>query len=179
MATTSTSKMPMLVDRPLHSFATIGGTAALTSATNFNTPSGAGCTLLVDCSSNDGAVIDSLSILITEATTTTSTVLVFLSTAATTASISATNTACVASAAIPGGNTAGQRVNISLPPLSVPVPNLGSPAATMATYPTETDKKNTGLYVPSTALLYVGVTAPLTAPSAATRVHVFAQGGFY
>lgn len=179
MATTSTSKMPMLVDRPLHSFATIGGTAALTSATNFNTPSGAGCTLLVDCSSNDGAVVDSLSILITEAATTTSTVLVFLSTATTTAGISATNTACVASAAIPGGNTAGQRVNISLPPLSVPVPNLGSPAATMATYPTETDKKNTGLYVPSTALLYVGVTAPLTAPSAATRVHVFAQGGFY
>lgn len=179
MATTSTSKMPMLVDRPLHSFATIGGTAALTSATNFNTPSGAGCALLVDCSSNDGAVIDSLSILITEASTTTSTVLVFLSTAPTTASISALNTACVANAAIPGGSTAGQRVNISLPPLSVPVPNLGSPAATMATYPSETDKKNTGLYVPSTALLYVGLTAPLTAPSAATRVHVFAQGGFY
>jgi len=49
----------------------------------------------------------------------------------------------------------------------------------MATYPSETDKKNTGLYVPSTALLYVGVTAALSAPSAATRVHVFAQGGFF
>jgi hypothetical protein len=171
--------MPLLVDRPLHAFATIGATAALTSATNFNTPSGAGCTLLVDCSGNDGAVVDSLSILITEASTTTSTVLVFLSTATTAASISATNTACVASAAIPGGNTAGQRVNISLPPLSVPVPNLASPAATIATYPTETDKKNTGLYVPSTALLYVGTSAALAAPSAATRVHVFAQGGFF
>lgn len=169
----------MLVDRPLHSFATIGGTAALTSATNFNTPSGAGCALLVDCSGNDGAAIDSMSILITEAATTTSTVLVFLSTATTTAGITAINTACVANAAIPGGNTAGQRVNISLPPLSVPVPNLASPAATIATYPSETDKKNTGLYVPSTALIYVGVTAPLTAPSASTRVHVFAQGGFY
>jgi len=171
--------MPLLVDRPLHSFATIGGTAALTSATNFNTPSGAGCALLVDCSGNDGAVIDSLSVVITEASTTTSTVLVFLSTAATTATISALNTAVVASAAIPGGNTAGQRVNISLPPLSVPVPNLGSPAATMATYPTETDKKNTGLYVPSTALVYVGLSAALSAPSTATRVHIFAQGGFF
>lgn len=179
MATSSSNKMPLLVDRPLHSFATIGGTAALTSATNFNTPSGAGCTLLVDCSSNDGAVVDSLSILITEASTTTSTVLVFLSTATTAAAITALNTACVASAAIPGGNTAGQRVNISLPPLSVPVPNLASPAATIATYPNETDKKNTGLYVPSTALLYVGTSAALTAPSAATRVHVFAQGGFF
>jgi hypothetical protein len=169
----------LLVDRPLHSFATIGGTAALTTSTNFNTPAGAGCALLVDCSANDGAVIDSVSVIITEASTTTSTVLLFLSTAASPASISALNTAVVASVAIPGGNTAGQRVNMSLPALSVPVPNLASPAATMATYPTETDKKNTGLYVPSTALVYVGVTAALTAPSTATRINVFAQGGFF
>lgn len=171
--------MPLLVDRPLHSFATIGGTAALTSATDFNTPAAAGLTLLVDCSSNDGAVVDSLSVLINQASTTASTVLAFLSTATSSSSITALNTACVAAGAIPGGNTAGQRVNISLPPLSVPVPNLASPAATMATYPGEVDKKNTGLYVPSGALLYVGVSAALTAPSAATRVHVFAQGGFF
>ena len=133
----------------------------------------------MDCSSNDGAVIDSLSVLITEASTTTSTVIAFLSTASSNASISTTNTAPVASVAIPGGNAAGQRVNMSLPPLSVPVPNLASPAATMATYPSETDKKNTGLYVPSGALLYVGVSAALTAPSAATRVIALAQGGFF
>ena len=179
MATSSSNKMPLLVDRPLHSFATIGGTAALTSATNFNTPSGAGCTLLVDCGANDGAVVDSLSIVITEASTTTGTVLALISTASSATGISALNTACVAYGAIPGGNVAGQRVNISLPPLSVPVPGLASPAATVAAYPSETDKKNTGLYVPSGALLYVGVTAALTAPSAATRVHVFAQGGFF
>ena len=179
MATSSSNKQPLLVDRPLHSFATIGGPAALTSATNFNTPSSAGCVLLVDCASNDGAVIDSLSVLITEASTTTSTVLAFLSVATSSAAITAANTACVGAVAIPGGNTVGQRVNMSLPPLSVPVPNLASPAATMATYPSETDKKNTGLYIPSGALLYVGVSAALSAPSAATRVHVFAQGGFF
>lgn len=179
MASTSTSKQPMLVDRPLHSFATIGGVAGLTTATNFNTPSAAGMTVLVDCSSNDGAVVDSLSVLITESTTTTSTVLVFLSTASTASAVTSTNTALVANVAIPAGNTAGQRVNIPLPPLCVPVPNLASPAATITTYPAETDKKNTGLYVPSTALLYVGVSAALATPSANTRVHVFAQGGFY
>lgn len=179
MATTSSNKQPMLVDRPLHSFASVGGTAGLTTATNFNTPNGSGCVLLVDCSSNDGAVVDSLSVIVTEASTTTSTVLAFLSTAASQASISASNTACVASVAIPGGSTAGQRVNMSLPALTIPVPNLASPAATVSAYPSETDKKNTGLYIPSTALLYVGVTAALTAPSSATRVHVFAQGGFY
>jgi len=171
--------MPLLVDRPLHAFATLGAAAALSSATNFNTVLGAGCATLVDCTSNDGAVVDSLSLVITEASTTTSTVLVFLSVAATSAGIAASNTVCVASAAIPGGSSAGQRVNISLPPLSVPVPNLASPAATMATYPTETDKKNTGLYVPSGAVIYVGLSAALSAPSAATRVHVFAQGGFF
>ena len=178
MATSSSNKMPLLVDRPLHSFATIGGAAALTTATNFNTPSGGGCVLLVDCLSNDGAVVDSISIVANEASTTASTVLVFLSIAASAAAITAANTVCVASAAITSA-AAGDRTNITLPPLCVPVPNLASPAATVAAYPTETDKKNTGLYVPSGATLFVGVTAALTAPSAATRVHVFAQGGFF
>ncbi len=178
MASTSSNKMPLLVDRPLHSFAIIGGTAALSTATNFNTPASAGCTVLVDCSANDGAVIDSLSIISTEASTSAKLVLAFLSTATTPSAITASNTACVASGAI-GTTSAGERVNISLPALTIPVPNLASPAATVAAYPSETDKKNTGLYVPSSALLYVGVSEALTAPAATTRVHVFAQGGFF
>tara|TARA_X000000368_G_scaffold121906_1_gene95613 strand:+ start:535 stop:744 length:210 start_codon:yes stop_codon:yes gene_type:complete len=68
----------------------------------------------------------------------------------------------------------GDRTNISLPPLTVPVPNLGG-----TTGVGETDKKNTGLYVPSGALLYVGLDVVLTVPSAATVVHVLAQGGFF
>ena len=151
MATSSSNKMPLLVDRPLHSFATLGGAAALTDATNFNTPNGGGCVLLVDCLSNDGAVVDSLSIVANEANTTASTVLIFLSIAA-----------------------SGTRTNISLPPLTVPVPNIGG-----LTSVSETDKKNTGLYVPSGAVLYAGVSAALAAPSSSTRVHVFAQGGFF
>lgn len=178
MASTSSNKMPLLVDRPLHSFASIGGTAALTTATNYNTPASAGCVLLVDCSANDGAVIDSLSIVSTEASTSAKVVIAFLSTATTSANITVANTVAVASGAI-GTTSAGERVNIALPPLSVPVPNLAGPAATTTTYPSETDKKNTGLYVPSGALLYVGVTEALTAPASTTRVHVFAQGGFF
>lgn len=162
--------MPLLVDRPLHSFATIGGTACLTTSTNFNTVSGGGCTLLVDCSSNDGAVIDSISIIANEASTTSSTVLVFLSVATSSGGINSSNTVCVASGSI-GSTTAGQRTNIPLPALTVPVPSTTTNA--------ELDKKNTAIYVPSGALIYVGVNAALTAPSAATRVHVFAQGGFF
>ena len=62
----------------------------------------------------------------------------------------------------------------SAAPLSIPVPNLGA-----MTSPSETDKKSTGLYVPSGAVIYVGVSAALTAPSSSTRVHCFAQGGFF
>ena len=118
MATSSSNKMPLLVDRPLHSFATIGGAAALTTATNFNTPSGGGCVLLVDCLSNDGAVVDSISIVANEASTTASKVLVFLSVSGSAAAITAANTVCVASETI-GSTAAGDRTNISLPPLSV------------------------------------------------------------
>ena len=173
MATSSSNKMPLLVDRPLHSFATIGGTAGLTSATDYNTPAPAGFVVLVDCSGNDGAVVDSLSIVALEASTTARNVLVFLSTASTATSITTANSAYVAGATI-GSTARGERTNIPLPPLSVPVPNLGADASI-----TETDKKNTGLYVPSSALLYVGVDQAIAAPSANTRVHVFAQGGFF
>ena len=170
--------MPLLVDRPMHSFATVGGTAALTTATDLNTPSAAGCVLIVDCSGNDGAVIDSLSILALEANTTARAVLAFLSTATTAASVTTANTAYVAGATI-GSSAKGDRTNVPLPALSVPVPNLASPAATVNAYPNELDKKNTGLYIPSGALLYVGVDQAIAAPSANTRVHVFAQGGFF
>jgi len=173
MATSSSNKMPLLVDRPLHSFATLGATAALTTATNLNTPAPAGCVLLVDCSANDGAVIDSLSIICNEATTTTSNVIAFLSTATTAANITTANTVAVATGTI-GSTAMGDRTNIALPPLTVPVPNLGG-----TTGASETDKKNTGLYVPSGALLYVGLDVVLSVPSAATVVHVLAQGGFF
>ncbi len=173
MATSSSNKMPLLVDRPLHSFATLGGAAALTTSTDFNTPSGGGCVLLVDCLSNDGAVVDSISVIANEASTTASKVLVFLSIASNAAAISSANTVCVANETI-SSSAAGERTNISLPPLSIPVPNLGGSSSAG-----ETDKKNTGLYVPSGAVIYVGVTQALTAPSSSTRVHVFAQGGFF
>merc|ERR1712072_1138001 len=74
-----------------------------------------------------------------------------------------------------GSTAKGDRTNVPLPALSVPVPNLASPAATVNSYPNELEKKNTGLYIPSGALLYVGVDQAIAAPSANTRVHVFAQ----
>ena len=176
MATTSSNKMPLLVDRPLHSFASLGASAGLTTASNFNTPN-ASLTLLVDCSTNDGAVIDSISLFSTEASMTAVEVIAFLSVATSAAGVTATNTLAVASGTV--SSAIGGRINMTLPALSVPVPNLASPAATVNTYPNEADKKNTGIYVPSGATLFVGTSAAITAPSAASRVNVFAQGGFF
>ena len=178
MATSSANRQPLLVDRPLHAFTVLGGTAALSVATNLNTIVGGGCVQLVDCGSNDGAVIDSISVIANEVGLTSTTLLVLLSTATSEFSINTSNTACVAAGAVLSSSL-GQRTNISLPPLSVPVPNLAGPAATTTTYPSETDKKNTGLYIPSGSYLYVGITAAITAPSPASRINVFAQGGFF
>lgn len=177
MSSTSTNKQPLLVDRPLHTGITLSATAALSNAANFATVVAAGCVQLVDCSANDGAVVDSVSVMANQASLTASSLLLFISSAATTASITAANTLCVANVAI-GSAAVGQRTNVPLPPLSVPVPSLASPAATMATYPNETDKKNTGLYIPAGVVLYAGLSTALATPAGAS-VHVFAQGGFF
>lgn len=178
MASTSTSKQAMLVDRPLHSFARIGTSACLNASTNLNSINASGCVLLVDCSSNDGAVIDSMTVIENEANVTASRICVFISVAASASLITDLNTAYVAGVTIGGVGLVGDRTNIPLPPLSVPVPCLASPAASITTYPSEVDKKNTGLYVPSGALIYVGTDVALTNP-AATQLTVFAQGGFF
>jgi hypothetical protein len=171
VSSTSTNKQPLLVDRPLHRWATLGPTAALTSNANYSTIVGGGCVELVSCIDNDGAVIDSLSVVAMQAGTTAVVVLFFLSTSSTTFGITDANTSLVASVTV-GSTTAGERTNVALPPLTVPVPSLGGQAS-----PTETSKKNTGLYIEKSQVLYVGLNTAILAPSPATKITVFAQGG--
>lgn len=173
MSSTSTNKQPLLVDRPLHQWATLGPTAALTNSASYSTIVGGGCSELVSCIDNDGAVIDSLSIVAMQANTTAAVVLFFLSTSSTTFGITDANTALVASATI-GSTAAGERTNVSLPPLTVPVPSLGGQAS-----PTEVSKKNTGIYIEKSQILYVGLNTAILAPSPATKITVFAQGGSF
>lgn len=168
----------MMVDRPLHAFAKVGTSSALTSSTDLTSIVGPGCTLLVDCAANDGAVIDSVSIIENVNSASAVRVCLFISTAGTTSDISARNTAYVAGASITGAGTVGLRTNIPLPPLSVPVPCLASPAINVDQYPDEVAKKNTGLYIPAGTLLYVGTSAVIASPSNSV-VTVFAQGGFF
>lgn len=173
MSTTSTNKQPLMVDRPLHKWAPLGATPALTNANNLFSVIGGGCTELVNCVSNDGAVVDSLSIVAAQQNTTAVTVVFFLSTSPTPFGITDANTAPVASATVVSA-AAGDRTNVPLPPLTVPVPSLGGQAA-----PTETSKKNTGLYIEAGQILYVGISQQIVAPTPATKIVVFAQGGFF
>lgn len=173
MSSSSTNKQPLLIDRPLHSFAILGPTPSLASSTDFSTVLGGGCVELVNCSDNDGAVVDSLSIVANQANTSQVAVLFFVSRSPTIFGITETNTAVVASAIVQSG-APGDRTNVSLPPLCIPVPNLGG-----QTSPTEVSKKNTGLYVPAGLLLYCGLNTAIVAPTPATKVNVFAQGGFF
>jgi hypothetical protein len=182
MSSSRTNKQPLLVDRPLHEFAILGPTPALQDPANFSTVLGGGCVRLVDCSAEDGAVVDSISVVANQQSTSAVRVLFFLSTSPTPLGINDTNTALVAVATV-RSTTAGERVNVSLPSLSVPVPTLQGIFATTEEGADPGDpevaKKNNGLYVPAGKVLYTGLSLAITAPTPATRVNVFAQGGFF
>jgi hypothetical protein len=175
VSSTSTNKQPMLVDRPLHEFAALGPTPGLIDPLNFASVLAGGCVPLVDCinENRDGAMVDSLSIVANQANTTAAKVVFFLSVSPSALGVNGTNTLHVASAGILSSQ-AGERVNVPLPALNVPVPNLGG-----QTSPTETSKKNTGLHVPKGRILYVGLSEPLLLPTPIATVNIFAQGGYY
>ena len=173
MSSSSTNKQPLLVDRPLHEWVPLGASAALSSPTNLSSLVAGGCFELVNCMDSDGAVVDSLSVVATQAGTTGVRVIAFLSTSPQSQGVSPLNTVAVASA-VALSDQAGQRTNIALPPLSVPVPNLGGMSA-----PGETDKKGTGLYVPKGQVMYVGLDRVITEPTPLNAVNVFAQGGYF
>lgn len=145
---------------------TLGSEACLNTPTNFHELAAGGFKTLVDCSSNDGALIDSISIMAPEASITEADVIIFISTVSTPALITTSNTAFVSSAVI-ASTEVGERTDIPLPPLLAPVPGVGS------------DAKNTGLFVPAGKTVYAGLSTVIAAPTAGSRVHVFAQGGLY
>ena len=173
MSSSSTNKQPLLVDRPLHTFAILGASPCLTDPANFSSLVAGGLSPLVDCSGNDGGVVDSLSIIANQAGTTAVSVLFYVSSSPTVFGITEANAALVASAAVQS-SAAGERTNVPLPPLSIPVPNLGGQSSV-----TEVSKKNTGLYVPAGIVLYVGISAAILAPTPLTKINVFAQGGLF
>lgn len=177
MSSSSTNKQPLMVDRPLLEVVAVGTNPCLVTSTDLRTPAPAGLALLVSPGS-DGSIVDSITVVAPQASITAANLVLFVSTTPSAILVTASNTHAIGFTAI-GSSVAGQRTNVPLLPLSVPVPNLASPAATMAAYPGELDKKNTGLYVPSGKHLYVGTDVALFASTVSTQVIVAAQGGHF
>ena len=165
MASTSTNKQPLLVDRPLFSAVTLGEVGGLLDPLNYNSPDPAGLVSFAD-GATDGTLIESVTIASTQTNTDQYDVLLFMSTVSNALMVNNQNTHYITSETILS-DVCGQTVQIPLPPSMVPVPNVGDEA------------KNTALYLPKNWTLFVGLSQALCQPSYTSRVKVYAQGGHF
>lgn len=164
MASTSTNKQPLLVDRPFFNAITIGEVGGLLDPLNYNSPDPAGLVILADGGA-DGTVIDSVTVASTQVATDMSDVLLFMSTVSNPLMVQQQNTHYVASVTIKSDHC-GETVKMPLPEVLVPVPS-------------NKDVKNTALYIPKNWTLFCGLSEALCRPDYTARVIVYAQGGYY
>ena len=177
MASTSTNKQPCLIDRPFLKAISVGEAAALSSAGNLRSLLPAGLKELVN-PLEDGCFVDSVTVVAPETGLTASKVILFASRITVVSGLNPFNCYPIGMVAVDSA-AVGARVNVPLLPVSVPVPNLASPAQTTEGYPTEVEKKNTGLMLPGDWRIYAGVDVVLQSGVGPSQVLVIAQGGHY
>ena len=165
MASTSTNKQPLLVDRVLHevvdlSGATVAELAGLDiTGTNSAAP-------VIDCTTNDGAIVEDIYAIAREVTTGYK-INLYLSTAAD--YLRSQQSVYVGS--LTGGTTTGEKTRIAagdLPYILAPMPHTGS-----------TDNKFAALYVPRGKALWAAVEQQAPADQATSAPLLGVQGGFY
>lgn len=164
MASTSTNKQPLLVDRPFFNAVTLGEVGGLLDPLNYNSPDPAGLQILADGGA-DGTIIDSVTIACPQKATDMNAVLLFMSTVNNPLMVQQQNTHYVTSINIKSDHC-GETVKMPLPEVLVPVPS-------------NTDVKNTALFIPKNWTLFVGLDEALCLPDYTARVIVYAQGGYY
>lgn len=165
MASSSTNKQPLLIDRPLLKIASLVGT--LTPAGSVDPGSGTNGVLLVDCTSSDGALVETVQLVQRVAGNTTS-VNLYLSTSA--LSIGA-DASFLAQANIAGGGDPGTTASFVLPPLLAPVPHAGGNDAASDAIP-----QFSGLRIANGWALWAACNS---ATSVANAPNVLVQGGYY
>ena len=165
MASTSTNKQPVLVDRHLFNAVTLGEVGGLLDPLNYQSPDPAGVKLLADGGS-DGALLESVTIASTQKDTDAFDVLLFMSTVSSPLQINQVNTFYVGSETIVS-TVCGETTVLPLPQVLVPVPAVGD------------DSKNSGLYIPKSWTLFCGLSQAICNPSSSARVVVYAQGGYF
>jgi len=170
MASTSTNKQPLLIDRPLHIQKNI--TSEKTGSTNFWLANNS-CSLFLDCTQNDGALIEDLYVISKEASQ--HNIAFFMATTADYLRETDSNVTFVSR--IQSSSTPGQITHGNNLPLGIaPYPAVGLDSANQ-----RTAGQFQSIYVPKGKALWVG--RAVTAATANLTVDVCpvagAQGGFY
>ncbi|MCE2835455.1 MAG: hypothetical protein LW834_00385 [Cyanobium sp. 49614_E6] len=127
MAASSTNKQPLLIDRPLMVVTKLDNTTSPSGAVDPGT--GSNGVLLVDCTSGDGAVIDSIW-LIQRVASNQGAVNLYISSSAHSLGVTATGGAANAHflgrLAFTGAVAVGETTEFKLPKILAPVPHAGS-----------------------------------------------------
>ena len=161
MATTATNKQPLLVDRVLHNVieSNILTSGSDTSLDILGTNQSA---VLVDCTSNDGAIVEDLYTIARTATDVTYTVLFYISTAV---DYLRPNEG-VYVGKVESANAGGEITRAILPKILAPTPKTGDEAQFQA------------LYIPKGKVLWTTLQSLGPINTADTPI-IGAQGGFY
>jgi len=168
MASTSTNKQPLLVDRVLYESC---GTELLASGsdTSVDIVGTNSSKVLVDCTTNDGAIIEDMFTIARGSTA--YKVLFYMSTAVD--YLRADQAVYVGD--ITAATTSGEFTNVAyLPRVLAPVPQTGN----ITGLPDGVPLKNQALYVPRGRALWVTLQR-LTAPNSTTAPIAGVQGGFF
>ena len=160
MASTSTNKQPLLVDRVFNNAIT-SNTLSSGSDTSINIIGTNASAVLVDCTTNDGALVEDMWTISRD--TTPYTVMFYLSTAVD----YLRSTEAVFVGQITTASTVGNFANVSqLPFVLAPVPQVGD------------QPKNQAFYVPTGKALWT--TLKLASPIGGDKAPIIAaQGGFF
>ena len=161
MASTSTNKQPLLIDRVFNNLITTN-TLALGSDTDINIQGTNSAAVLVDCTANDGGIVEDLW-LIQRKTDAAYTVLFYLSNAI---DYLRAGEAVYLGQLTTEGAVGTYKSAATLPAVLAPVPQVG------------TNSKNSALYIPSGKALWT--TLQIVTPLGNNDGPIVgAQGGFY
>jgi hypothetical protein len=170
MASTSTNKQPLLIDAPFMRIIRLDNTSMPSNVVDPGTATNGA--LLLDCTSNDGALVEAIW-LIQRAASNVTEVRLFLSTSNLAMGVglsgSTPDSFFLASAVFAAGQAVGARVEFALPPILFPVPQAtGNTGGTPLRFP--------GLRVEKGHALWAA--ANVATPSFAVP-QVALQGGFH
>ena len=172
MASTSTNKQPLLIDRPLHKLLNMSGQK--TGNTGYWLANNS-CDVLVDCTQNDGALLEDIYVIVRD--TTDHTINLFLSSAVDVLRESATESTFFVATISTGTTNEGQIVHLD----EMPYQLAPSPVVPLAAANSREAGQFTGFYIPRGYALWAGraVDGGDANLDFATCPVLGAQGGFY